>query len=84
MLDLLAMARADSSMRLNNKIFKEMLLKYLDKNSIKEFEKYILKGELIDFKESLIHGLEAKGNESIPQFILSLRADKEQLKKDLK
>ncbi len=48
----------------------------------KKFEKYILKGALIDFKEPLIGGLEVKIDNSIPQFIVSISASKEQLKKN--
>ncbi|RKE94803.1 M61 family metallopeptidase [Ichthyenterobacterium magnum] len=84
MLDLLAIAKSDSSMRLNNEVFKKMLLKYLGKNSIKEFNKHILEGKLITFKEQIVSGLEIKNEQSIPQFVLSNKVDIAQVKKELK
>ena len=84
MKELLELAKSDVDMRLNNKVFKKMLSKYLDIEAISEFERYILNGELIDFNVSLRNGLGFKSFNGVPQFILHKQSNKEQIRRQLK
>lgn len=79
MWDLLAMAKADDNMRLNEALFETMLEKYLDKEAVDEFRDYILEGKLIDFKDRLLEGLVWKDS----QIQLLPKADQAALQKSL-
>ena len=65
-LDLLRLAREDNTFRINEKEFKNMLLKYLDEKALVDFDNYILHGKLIDFPSQLFDGLLIEYLKDIP------------------
>lgn len=67
MFDLYHEAKNDSSFRVNETVFLDYLSKYLAKEASSiEFEKYILNGEYINFKNELISGLTLEVLEGVP------------------
>ena len=84
MQELLALALKDKNFRLNQSVFLDRLTKYLNPSTIEiEFEKYINKGELIDFKNQLPDGLLIEYKDDVPVFKIDPTSTKE-LEKKLK
>ena len=77
MFDLYHKAKKDSSFRVNETVFLDYLSKYLDKESAsKEFEKYILNGEHINFKGKLLEELSMIKQEEAPIIIINKNSQK--------
>ncbi len=69
MQELLELALQDRDFRLNQSVFLERLTKFLDHSTIEiEFEKYINKGELINFKNQVPDGLLIEYRDNVPIF----------------
>ncbi len=84
MQDLLAMSLEDENMRLNHVVFQELLTSYLDDHALVEFERYILNGQLIDFKGKLPNGLSLDIQDAIPLFKIEAGIDTALLENRLK
>lgn len=82
--DLLKMALEDETMRLNSLVFKQMLVKYLEKSALNDFDDYILKGHLIDFTDKLPDGLSLEIHDEIPIFKMKPDNDLAEFKNRLK
>lgn len=69
MQEFLELALKDKDFRLNQFVFLERLSKLLNHPNVEtEFEKYINKGELIDFKNQVPDGLLIEDQDSVPVF----------------
>ncbi len=67
--DLFAMALENKNMRFNQTIFIQALSRYLNPVDLKsDFERYILEGKLIDFKNKLPNGISIDYSKDIPTF----------------
>ena len=67
MIDLFQLSLKDEALRLNQKIFTQNLVKYLNHSKVKtDFERYILEGNLIDFQNELPDGLSIESKNNIP------------------
>jgi predicted metalloprotease with PDZ domain len=76
--ELLASALKKKNFRLNQSVFLDRLSKYLNHSTIElEFEKYINKGELIDFKNQLPDGLLIENRDDVPVFKIDPTSRKE-------
>jgi predicted metalloprotease with PDZ domain len=80
MLSLYDKALKDSSFRINSDTFKNELSTYLSDDALKNFEKYIINGELIDFKEQLLEGMRITQQQGIPVFSVNQKYTQQLLK----
>lgn len=66
MIDLFQLSLKDEALRLNQKVFIQNLVKYLNHSKVKsDFERYILEGNLIDFQDQLPDGLSIENKNNI-------------------
>ncbi len=81
---LLKLALKDETLRFKHSLFIQLLSDYLDETeALADFEKYIIKGQLIDFTDELPKGLSLVNQEGIPVFRIQA-ADKSELTAVLK
>ncbi|MTI29960.1 hypothetical protein E1171_03970 [Cytophagales bacterium RKSG123] len=67
--DLFEMALNDKKMKFNQKLFVQLLKKYLKHDNWEsDFKQYILEGQLIDYQEELPNGLSIDYQDGIPVF----------------
>ena len=67
MIDLFQLSLNNESLRLNQEVFIQNLLKYLNNPPVKsDFERYIIEGNLIDFQDELPDGLSIEYQNNIP------------------
>lgn len=84
MLDLYKSSLKDKDMRLNQSVFISTLSKYLKTSNVEsDFQKYILKGELIDFKNHLPNEISIYYQDNIPLFKID-KVHSSELEKKLK
>ena len=81
MFELITTAKEDADFRINERVFQNYLIKYLDeKSAINEFESYIVNGELINFKGKLLNGLILEYENDIPKIKIDAKISNELLK----
>ena len=81
---MLKLALKDETLRFKHSLFIQLLSDYLDETeALADFEKYIIKGQLIDFTDELPKGLSLVNQEGIPVFRIQA-ADKSELTAVLK
>jgi len=83
MFDLLKACSGQKSRRLDHQLFKKHLQRYLGKQSLKAFENFIEKGQLIDFKDKLWKEITITTKDGYPQFALADKISVADLKQKL-
>ncbi|HAS45317.1 MAG TPA: hypothetical protein DCS93_32840 [Microscillaceae bacterium] len=83
MFDLLKVCSGQKSRRLDHSLFKKYLRRYLGKKSGQAFERFIEKGQLIDFKGKLWKEIVINNQDGYPQFALSDQTMATRLKQKL-
>jgi hypothetical protein len=75
MKDLLSLAKKDDGLRLNEKVFGDVLRNYLGEAALADFRKHISEGKIIDFSNKLPEGLLLDASVSYPALAIDAKAD---------
>lgn len=82
MFDLIKVCSGNKTRKLDHKLFKKYLKRYLGKTSLKDFERYIVGGQPIDFEGKLWKEIDVVKTAKYPQFkLVSEAATSDLLKK---